>query len=555
MNRKSSIEGFVPRRGSGGLSSDGAHQKLPPAQVSNFHRRSMVPDHKTHNESAQTNGLKVTERHGLSRSDIDESLQQIDNGPQPGESTGRHHVRGGVKSRRRKIIKRVVVAIIVILVGIGLFIAVKALIASSSVFKGDLFGLVQQKKLKQDKGGRSNILILGTSEDDPGHEGSYLTDSIMLLSVNQTTKDAYMISIPRDLPVQYGQGCDAGYAGKINAYFNCVNSDWTSDSAETERQDKTREFIGNILGIDIQYSVHVNYSVMRDVVGALGGITVNIESTDPRGQMDANFDWKCGATYAARIKKCPPRGHFIDYPNGPVDLDAEHALYLAQARGDVANWGFSRSNFDREQNQQKIIKAIKEKALSGGTLANPVKVSNLIDALGKNLRTNFETGEIGTLVSLAKTIPNGSINGVDLEKDGIMTGDAVPAAGLYNYTQLQAYLQKKLYATDISKENAHVVVLNASGVAGAAQIEADKLESLGMTIDAVDNAPEGQTYRTNKIYRVGANAKEKTEAKLSSLYHASSSAMTSVPGVTYAASTDYVIVVVSVSDTANDSEN
>lgn len=548
MGKKSTIEGFVPRRGSGGLASDGAHQKLPPAQVSNFQRRSIESSENA--ETPQNNGLKATTRHGLTRADIDESLKQIDTGPQPGGSSKKHRARGAT-SRRRKITKRIIIAIIVILVGIGAFIAVKALIASSSMFKGDLFGLVQQKKLKQDSGGRSNILILGTSEDDPGHEGSYLTDSIMVLSVNQTTKDAYMVSIPRDLPVEYGTACTAGYAGKINAYFNCVNDDWTSDSAETERQDKTRQFVGDILGMDIQYSVHVNYSVMRDVVGALGGITVTIESTDPRGQMDANFDWKCGATYAARIKNCPPRGHFIDYPNGPVELDAEHALYLAQARGDAANWGFSRSNFDREQNQQKIIKAIKDKALSGGTLANPVKVSNLIDALGKNLRTNFETGEIGTLVSLAKTIPNDSIHSLDLEKDGIMTGNAVPAAGMYNYTQLRSYLQKKLYATEISKEDAHVVVLNASGVAGVAQTEADKLEALGMTIDAVDNAPSDQTYGTNKIYQVGKDAKTKTAAKLSSLYHATPTVTTSVPGVTYAATTDYVIVVTSVSSSSS----
>ncbi|QQR51189.1 hypothetical protein IPF89_05585 [Candidatus Saccharibacteria bacterium] len=54
-------------------------------------------------------------------------------------------------------------------------------------------------------------------------------------------------------------------------------------------------------------------------------------------------------------KNCPPNGHFIDYPNGPVTLDAEHALYLAQARGDVENYGFEMSNFDREKNQQKLL--------------------------------------------------------------------------------------------------------------------------------------------------------------------------------------------------------
>lgn len=63
-----------------------------------------------------------------------------------------------------------------------------------------------------------------------------------------------------------------------------------------------------------QYSVHVNYTVMRDVVKALDGITVTIESRDPRGQMDSNFDWKCkgGNAYASQatmIKNCPPSGH------------------------------------------------------------------------------------------------------------------------------------------------------------------------------------------------------------------------------------------------------
>ena len=62
--------------------------------------------------------------------------------------------------------------------------------ASSHIFKGDIFGLIQQKELKADSNGRSNILLLGTSEDDPGHEGSYLTDSIMILSISQSKKDA-----------------------------------------------------------------------------------------------------------------------------------------------------------------------------------------------------------------------------------------------------------------------------------------------------------------------------------------------------------------------------
>lgn len=56
-----------------------------------------------------------------------------------------------------------------------------------------------------------------------------------------------------------------------------------------------------------------------------------------------------------------------------------------------AGTGLAQSNFDREKNQQKVIVALREKALSAGTLANPGKVMSLISALGDNLNTNFDT--------------------------------------------------------------------------------------------------------------------------------------------------------------------
>ncbi len=559
MAKNLKVDGFVPRRSPRTVGAARVDRRLPQANVTNLQRHGAPVSESTKNPQPTTNALVPVQQHGLTRSDIDESLNQID---EQSKQDTQKHKRGGLKSRRRKIIKWAIIAVLLIFLAGGLWVGVRALIASKSVFKGDIFGLIQQKKLQQDANGRTNILILGTSEDDPGHEGATLTDSIMVLSVDQTNNNAYMISIPRDMPVRYGMVCNSGYSGKINEYFNCVNQDYKSDAAETERQTKSREFFGEILGISIQYSAHVNYSVMRDVVSALGGITVTIQGSngDP-GVMDSNFDWKCKggnewASLATMKKNCPPNGHYIDYPNGPVKLDAEHALYLAQARGDSApTYGLSRSNFDREQNQQKIVKAMKDKAMSTGTLTNPIKVSNLIDAIGSNLRTNFETSEIATLVSLAQKIPNNAIVSLDLQKDGIMLDTGSPAAGDFNFTKLQAYVKKKLYATGISKEDAHVIVLNGSGVTGVAQVEADKLTALGMTIDAVANAPQGQ-YTTNTVIQIAKDAKPETAKKLASLYGATPTVATTVPGVTVGDSTDYIIILMTAntSATGNTSE-
>lgn len=549
MARKPSMDGFIPRRSPGTLGEPVYNdRRLPKADITGFQRRELKDDHPEDERPADSR-LTPSIEQGLTRADVDESLRGIDQEPEP-KHAGKKPPRKSPKRNYRKIIKRVVIGVAIVLALIGLWVGIKTLIASNSVFKGDIFGLIQQKKLKEDSGGRTNILIFGTSEDDPGHEAPYLTDSILVLSVNQTKKDAYMFSIPRDLEVQY-DGCPsaiAGGSGKINVVYGCYYNNGKAEEAGAKALIKQ---VGAVTGLDIPYYAHVNYSVVRDVVKALGTITVNIEgSGGAPGVMDSNFDWKCkgGNEYAslATMKSiCPPNGHFIDYPNGPAKLDAEHALYLAQARGDRApTYGLGNSNFDREKNQQKIIVAIKEKALSTGTLTNIGKVTGLIDAVGKNLRTNFETSEIRTLMSLGNDLPNEAIQRISLLDNDILTGNAQPTAGKFNFTQVQAFIKKKLYATGISKEDAHIIILNASGVPGAAQTAADKLTALGMTIDAVDNAPT--KYTKNTLYRVKEPGKPKTAAKLESLYGVKPEIVESVPGIRVGDETTYVLILVDV---------
>ena len=510
-----SMDGFVPRRPTRQVGGSGTKPQTTLAAA---------PADKPKKPQV---AAKKRPAQGLSRTEIDDSLSQIDEPEQ--RTKGRKSP--AQKSRRRRWIKRALIAIVVIGLLIAGYVVVKGVIASSNVFQGNILDVFQNKPLKQDENGRSNILIVGTSEDDPGHEGGSLTDSMMILSIDQNKKNAYMISIPRDLYVKFGQACNAGYAGKINEYYGCVKE---GDDKEQIQAALTNEagFIGDIFGLDMQYGVNVNYTVMREMVKAVGGnITVTIESRDPRGQMDSNFDWKCGVgdrkvSRAEQLRRCPPSGHFIDLPNGPATLDPERALYLAQARGDKApTYGFEQSNFDREKNQQKIIKALREKALSAGVLSDFGKVTAIIDALGNNLRTTFDLSELRTLVSLAQDIQNDDIQSISLidgdspiMTTGNVSGMSVvqPVAGLYNYSDLRSLLQQKLSSDPVVREAAPIVVLNGSGQAGLAQTEADKLEEQKFLVSLVANAPEGD-YGTYKIYQIG-DGNAGTAAKLKKLY-------------------------------------
>ena len=87
-----------------------------------------------------------------------------------------------------------------------------------------------------------------------------------------------------------------------------------------------------------------------------------------------------------------------------------------------------------------------------------------------------------------------------------------PAAGLYDYDDIRAYIKSEIYATPLSKEKATVAVLNGSGVAGAAQKEADKLTELGMKVVHVGNVPNDERVVKTQVYQL-SSGKEKTATK------------------------------------------
>lgn len=431
------------------------------------------------------------------RSDIESSLKAIDLQEKTEQKKSPSPEK---RARRRKLIKWITIGIVAAVLAVGVAIGVKAMLASNKSLRGGVFGFIQSAKLKQDANGRSNILIFGTSEDsDNGeHPGGNLTDSIMLLSVHQTKKDAFMVSLPRDLWVKLDAPCSVGYEEKLNVVYMCSSQD---GKQEQKGADDLRKKVGQILGVDIQYYAHLNYKVVADAVDAVGGVDVKIETDDPRGIYDPNFDWKCN-------HQCK----MVYYKQGEVaHLDGQHALALARARNAQGGYGLPGGNFDRERNQQKILRALQAKALSAGTLTNPTKVISLIDALGNNLRTNVETSEVRTLLDLAKDIQGDKLQSIALDDEDaavVTTGNyqgrsiVRPVAGIFDYSGIRALVAKKISDNPIIKESAKVAVYNGSGIEGLAKREGDTLETKGVSVAARGNAPGGNR-QISALYQVG----------------------------------------------------
>lgn len=311
-----------------------------------------------------------------------------------------------------------------LVVGAAGFAVYKLNSTASKVASGNALGLLTSTKLAGESTGRVNILLAGNSADDPGHGGAELTDSIMVLSVDTTQNSAFVVSVPRDLWVNV-----PGYG------YEKINAAYTQGG-----MDQLQTVVENSLGLQINYSTLVNYTAFKQAVDAVGGIDVTIASSDPRGIYDPNI-------------AAADNGPLI-LANGVQHLDGQTALNLARARNDptpagVRGYGLPNGDFDRSANQRLMLVALAKKVQTSGVLANPVKISQLMDAFGNNVTTTFTTSELRRAVEILAKIDPATIQSVSLTDANLLTSYTSPAgasalrptAGLTDFTQIKDFVQ------------------------------------------------------------------------------------------------------------------
>lgn len=419
------------------------------------------------------------------------------------------------KKKRRKpfTLKRVAIVFALLVLLVGGWLGYKFVYNANKIFGGNILSVLSTTKLKGESSGRVNILLAGNSADDFGHDGAQLTDSIMVLSIDTKNHKAFLMSVPRDLYVNIGED---GHA-KINAAYVYGEQDNFSQSGYPDGgMGQLQQVVEQNFGITIHYYALVNYAAFKEAVDAVGGIDYNVASSDPRGLYDPSIDWTT-------------KGPLVKLTNGTHTLSGQQALDLARARGDAyGSYGFPGSDFDRTEHQRQMLFSLKNKVVSAGTLSNPAKLSSLSDAIGKNVSTNLKINEVRRLYDLTKGIGASAIQSVSLNKTddnknllmNYQTSNGqsalVPAAGVDNFDDIQAYLQRLMSSDPVVQEHATIIVLNATQTSGVASTERTLLEDKKFNVESIGNALTPQA--TTSIIDMSKGAKSSTRNALTKIY-------------------------------------
>ncbi|MGS2616539.1 LCP family protein [Micromonospora sp. LZ34] len=255
------------------------------------------------------------------------------------------------RPRRRRWRKFALITLLVVmLLGGGTAIAGGLYLRSveSDIERVDAFtGVPEAERPQAVAKGALNIMILGSDSRDPENSSGSRTDTIILAHLPKDRSSAQLISIPRDTWVRVPRSKDGKSGGrdaKINAAFA-----WGGVPLMVQTVEK-------FTGVRINHVAMVDFAGFKEIVDALGGIDITIEQ---------------GFTSTHSLN---PDGRRT-FRAGRQTIDGAAALDYARER-----YAFADGDFSRIRHQQQVIKAILDKASSGGVLANPGKLNGFLKA-------------------------------------------------------------------------------------------------------------------------------------------------------------------------------
>ncbi|WP_236641087.1 LCP family protein [Glutamicibacter sp. HZAU] len=313
------------------------------------------------------------------------------------------------KKRTQGIVVSVVAVLLVAVLSAGyvLFDLQRQFNAKSNTVALGFSDAEEQARPVKDPDDKSlNILLLGVDHaDEDTAESAALneavsqrSDSMMLVHIPEDRSQVYVMSMVRDMYVEIpGHGMN-----KLNAAISLGGAPLLMQTIE------------GIFKTKLDHVAMVDFEGFRELSTALGGVTLNNEIPFTANDTD----------------------YF--YPVGDIKLQGDRALRYVRERK-----SFTNGDYQRVANQRKFIAAAANQVLSSETLANPVKLYDIVDKVSPYLTVD-DSFDAATLVGLGLQLKN-----VDTDNMAMFT---MPTAGASMSADGQSIeLASELAITQISE--------------------------------------------------------------------------------------------------------
>ena len=222
---------------------------------------------------------------------------------------------------------------------------------------------------------RVNVLLIGV--DAGVGRSTFLTDTMIVASLDPVGETVSMVSIPRDMvdvPLPDGRV----YKGKINGLVSFANHNPRQFKGAKDGQSVLAAALGQLFKIKIDMWAQVSLGGFVTLVNSVGGVNVNV--TD--GFCDPRYN-----EYGINgFNITPGRYHF----------DGQHALAYARIRKAAGE-----SDFTRQARQQEVIAALRDRIVRGGLLENPGK---FLRGIGETVSTNIKPSFIAEWIDVASQV-------------------------------------------------------------------------------------------------------------------------------------------------------
>lgn len=250
--------------------------------------------------------------------------------------------------------------------------------------------------------GRYNVLLLG-GDSGAGRWG-LRPDSMTVASIDEETGKTVLIGLPRNManfPFRKGSVMHEQFPDGFDCegcYLNGVST-WAQDNAELFPKsdnpgvDATIMAIEGITGLRINYWAMVNLEGFKELVDAVGGVTLNVRQPIPVGlPHESSF-------------------HYID--PGVRRLNGHDTLWFARARE-------GSDDYSRMARQKCVMSAMLEQVSPQVALRNFERIAAASSAM---LSTNVPTSEVGRFVDLALKARSQKISTLSLVPPLVVTAD------------------------------------------------------------------------------------------------------------------------------------